>query len=252
MHEIERLLEKLDSVRPYRPSAPKTVYEAFLEKSFTYGLATAMVPFAVLCLLAMWHKLYSPLSSGWVTVALWSGPIAQGIALLSFAAPMLMMARTIFSWRDDNRSYRKGEIEHDHLQASSLMEEPANKLELAKQRLELKIKRQERRLGLFMEADAKKTALFSLISLSYAFGNSVTHSDWSKLTATSFTSPLIDQIFVFGMIALLMVSISAIAIKIIANRDTYRIEIIELALSLKNLKPSRQVKRIYRRTSAST
>ncbi|MGZ9670025.1 hypothetical protein ACXX9E_29270 [Pseudomonas sp. GNP014] len=125
-------MEKLDSVRPYRPSAPKTVYEAFLEKSFTYGLATAMVPFAVLCLLANVAQTLFTLLSGWVTVALWSGPIAQGIALLSFAAPMLMMARTIFSWQNDNRSYRKGEkIQHDHLQASSLMEEPANKLELA-------------------------------------------------------------------------------------------------------------------------
>lgn len=104
-------------------------------------------------------------------------------------------------------------------------------LKSAKNYLELKIKRLERRLGYFIEADGKKIAAFSLLVLNFTLGNMLTQGNWSSLFSTNLDSPLSTKVVTIMIAFLFLISISAMCIRFITNRDAYRIELIELSLA---------------------
>lgn len=231
MQNLKTLLNTLEPMRPYRPRKALTKLELLLDRISKYGIIAASAPFLVLILLAVWHKLIFQLSTGWVTVAVWSALLSQLIATLSLLCPPILMACSVWMWKERSRLLRDGEIDHDHGFAAQLNQYPIEDLKSAKHFLELKIKRLERRLGYFIEADGKKFAAFSLLILNFALGNMLTNGNWSSLFSTNLDSPASTKIVTLFMAFLFAISISAMCARFITNRDSYRIELIELSLA---------------------
>jgi hypothetical protein len=231
MQNLKILLNALEAMKPYRPRQALTKFELVVDRVSKYGIIAASVPFFLLILLAGWHKLVSQLSSGWVSVAVWSAVLSQLIATLSLICPPVLMVCSIWMWRERSRILRDAEIDHDQALAAQLRCYEAVDLKSAKHHLELKIKRLERRLGYFIEADGKKFAVFSLLILNFTLGNMLTQGNWSSLFSTSLDSPASTKIVTILMAFLFSISIGAMCVRFITNRDTYRIELIEISLA---------------------
>ncbi|MEE5061386.1 hypothetical protein V2J93_21595 [Pseudomonas alliivorans] len=235
MQNLKILLNTLEAMKPYRPRQALTKFELVVDRVSKYGIIAASVPFFLLILLAGWHKLVSQLSSGWVSLAVWSAVLSQLIATLSLICPPVLMVCSIWMWRERSRILRDAEIDHDQAFAAQLRCYEAVDLKSAKHHLELKIKRLERRLGYFIEADGKKFAVFSLLILNFTLGNMLTQGNWSSLFSTSLDSPASTKIVTILMAFLFAVSIGAMCVRFITNRDTYRIELIEISLANRGL-----------------
>jgi hypothetical protein len=235
MQNLKALLNTLEGMKSYRPRKALTKIEAILDRISKYGIMAATVPFSVLIALALWHKFISKLSDGWVEVALWSAGLSQLVAALSLLCPPVVMVCSIWMWKERSRILRDAEIDHDQHFAAQLRRYDVKHLKRAKHHLELKIKRLERRLGYFIEADGKKFAVFSLLILNFTIGNMLLQGNWSSLFSTSMDSPISTQIVTILMGFVFAISISAMCVRIITNRDTYRIELIELSLASRDL-----------------
>lgn len=231
MQNLKMLLNALEAMKPYRPRQALTKFELVVDRVSKYGIIAASVPFFLLILLAGWHKLVFQLSSGWVSVAVWSAVLSQLIATLSLICPPVLMVCSIWMWRERSRILRDAEIDHDQALAAQLKCYEAVDLKSAKHHLELKIKRLERRLGYFIEADGKKFAVFSLLILNFTLGNMLTQGNWSSLFSTGLDSPASTKIVTILMAFLFSISIGAMCVRFITNRDTYRIELIEISLA---------------------
>lgn len=235
MQNLKTLLNTLEAMKPYRPRKALTRFELVVDRVSKYGIIAASVPFFVLILLAIWHKLIFQLSSGWVTLAVWSALLSQLIATLSLLCPPILMVCSIWMWKERSRILRDAEIDHDQDFVAQLKCYEMGDLKSAKHHLELKIKRLERRLGYFIEADGKKFAVFSLLILNFMLGNMLTQGNWSSLFSTNLDSPASTKIVTILMAFLFAVSIGAMCVRVITNRDAYRIELIELSLASSSL-----------------
>ncbi|KTB82562.1 hypothetical protein [Pseudomonas syringae] len=231
MQDLKTVLDVLETMKPYRPRAALTKFESVVDRISKYGIMTAAVPFFLLVLLALWHKLIFTLSEGWVTLAIWSAMLSQLIATLSLLCPPVLMVFSIWMWKERSRILRDAEIDHDQHHTIQLRQYEVKSLKSAKNYLELKIKRLERRLGYFIEADGKKIAAFSLLVLNFTLGNMLTQGNWSSLFSTNLDSPLSTKVVTIMIAFLFLISISAMCIRFITNRDAYRIELIELSLA---------------------
>lgn len=231
MQNLKALLNTLEAMKPYRPRTALTKFELIVDRISKYGIIAASVPFFVLILLAIWHKLIFPLSTGWITLAGWSAVMSQLIATMSLLCPPILMVCGIWMWKERSRILRDAEIDHDQVLVAQMRCYEVDDLKSAKHFLELKIKRLERRLGYFIEADGKKFAVFSLLILNYTVGNMLTQGNWSSLFSTSLDSPASTKIVTVLMAFLLSISIGAMCARFITNRDAYRIELIELSLA---------------------
>ncbi|EGH45736.1 hypothetical protein PSYPI_26884 [Pseudomonas syringae pv. pisi str. 1704B] len=105
----------------------------------------------------------------------------------------------------------------------------------AKRYLELKIERLERRLGYFTETDGKKIDVFSLLILNFTLGNMLTQGNWLSLFSKSLESPASTKIVTILIAFLFVISIGAMCVRFITNRDTYRIELIDISLANRDL-----------------
>ncbi|KPW47360.1 hypothetical protein ALO95_200291 [Pseudomonas syringae pv. antirrhini] len=235
MQNLKALLNTLEGMKSYRPRKALTKIEAILDRISKYGIMAATVPFSVLIALALWHKFISKLSDGWVDVAIWSAGLSQLVAGLSLLCPPVVMVCSIWMWKERSRILRDAEIDHDQNFAAQLRGYDVKHLKRAKHHLELKIRRLERRLGYFIEADGKKFAAFSLLILNFTVGNMLLQGNWSSLFSTSLDSPISTQIVTILMGFVFAISISAMCVRFITNRDTYRIELIELSLASRDL-----------------
>lgn len=231
MQNLKALLNTLEGMKSYRPRKALTKLEAVVDRISKYGIIAATVPFSVLIILALWHKFISKLSGGWVELALWSAGLSQLVATLSLLCPPIVMLCNVWMWKERTRVLRDAEIDHDQHLAAQLKRYDAKYLRSAKYHLELKIKRLERRLGYFIEADGKKIAAFSLLILNFALGNMLLQGNWSSLFSTNFDSPISTQIVTILMGFIFAISLGAMCVRFITNRDTYRIELIELSLA---------------------
>lgn len=231
MQNLKILLNALEAMKPYRPRQALTRFELVVDRVSKYGIIAASVPFIVLILLAFWHKLIFKLAGGWVTLALWSAGLSQLIATLSLLFPPILMLCSVWMWKERSRILRDAEIDHDQHFAAQLGRYEAKHLKSAKHYLELKVKRLERRLGYFIEADGKKFAAFSLLILNFTLGNMLLQGNWSSLFSSSLDSPISTQIVTILMGFVFAISIGAMCVRFITNRDAYRIELIELSLA---------------------
>lgn len=230
MEKLKQLLNVLESMKSYRPRKGFNRFEVAIERCWRYGLIAAAVPFGILCGLAGWHNI-SALAQGWVTMAIWCAILSQVIAALSLLCPPLLLICNVWFWKENARALRDAELDHDLRLVNQLGRHGTSELMKAKHHLELKTKRLERRMGYFIDADAKKFAIFSLLILNYTIGNMLSHGNWQVLFSASSESPVSTQIVTIMMAFLFGVSIGAIFARVITNRDAYRIELIELALA---------------------
>ena len=230
MQHLKDVLNTLETLKPYRPPASLTKLERVMERISRYGLIASAVPFTVLAILAAWHKWIAHLSGAWITVALASAALSQLLALLSLLCPPVLLICTVWMWKERSRLLRDGEIDHEQAQLAQLERFDATDLQAAKLHLEVKIKRLERRLGYFIDADGKKMAAFSLLVLNFTVGNIFMKGDWSSVLATDFNSPVSSQIVMMLLALLLGVSIGAMCVRFITNRESYRIELLDAAL----------------------
>jgi len=205
MQHLKDVLNTLETLKPYRPPASLTKLERVMERISRYGLIASAVPFTVLAILAAWHKWIAHLSGAWITVALASAALSQLLALLSLLCPPVLLICTVWMWKERSRLLRDGEIDHEQAQL-------------------------ERRLGYFIDADGKKMAAFSLLVLNFTVGNIFMKGDWSSVLATDFNSPVSSQIVMMLLALLLGVSIGAMCVRFITNRESYRIELLDAAL----------------------
>ncbi|AWA38481.1 hypothetical protein DBV33_07710 [Pseudomonas fluorescens] len=235
MQNLKAILNTLEGMKSYRPRKALTKFEAVVDRISKYGIVAATVPFSVLIILALWHKFISKLSGGWVELALWSAGLSQFVATLSLLCPPIIMLCSVWMWKERSRILRDAEIDHDQSFAAQLRRYDVKHLKSAKYYLELKIKRLERRLGYFIEADGKKFAAFSLLILNFTLGNMLLQGNWSSLLSTSLDSPISTQIVTILMGFVFAISIGAMCVRFITNRDTYRIELIELSLASRDL-----------------
>lgn len=235
MQNLKIVLDTLEAMKPYRPRHALTKFELVVDRVSKYGIIAASVPFFLLALLAIWHKFVSQLSSGWVSLAVWSAVLSQLIATLSLICPPILMVCSIWMWRERSRILRDAEIDHDQAFVAQLRCYDAVDLKSAKRYLELKIKRLERRLGYFIEADGKKFAVFSLLILNFTLGNMLTQGNWSSLFSANLDSPASTKIVTILIAFLFAISIGAMCVRFITNRDTYRIELIEISLANRDL-----------------
>lgn len=235
MPDLKKLLDVLDGMKSYRPRGALTNFERVVNKGWKYGMQAAAVPFTILCLLAIWHKVVFPLSGEWITLALWSAVVSQLIAALTLLCPPLLMVGAIWLWKEHARALRDAEIDHDSQLVALLLAYESDELKAAKQYLEIKTRRLERRLGYFIEADGKKFALFSLLVLNFILGNMLTHGDWTLLFTGALADSVSTKIVMVVMGLAFAVSVSAMIARFVTDRDAYRIEIIELSLASRSL-----------------
>lgn len=231
MYRLDQILRELDRCEPYKPSTITTRRERFINRLSGWLLLFSGAFFLLLLGLALWCGFHPPGQK-----ILW---LAQAVyilctlsAIIALFLPALYGLFQMLRWKKEAMVELIYEIDHDETAAARLSPYSRQELEYAQFWLRQKITRLLVRVG---SVFGDKTALIAIVGLAYSVIKGLGGPDklfamFNKGIASA------EGIVIQGLALLLGISLGALMLKKMASYYTGKLEIVELALKIQELK----------------
>lgn len=230
-HEERSMLGILANAKAYKPASHKFGFEKRIQV-LNYALLIASgALLAALVSMASLHIFIFPFNPIFKNIAIVVGLLSQFFALASLLCPIIVVVWHICKWKDVEIKNLTGELQHDRSFALMLARFDRKHLEDIRSFLFAKLSRVERRVGLLFGTNAAAFSILAMVlSIAGTFGKDKVIS---YFYATNYFFEFPNILVIIGLSAFLGISLGALVSKGMAARYAYHIEIIELALRMK-------------------
>jgi len=231
MYRLDQILHELDGYEPYKPSTTATRRERLINKLSGRLLIFSVILFALLLILALWCGFHRPGKK-----ILWLAEVIYFLctlsAIIALFLPALYGLCQLLRWKKEAMTELIYEIDHDETAAGRLSIYSSQELEYAQFWLRQKINRLMVRVGSIF---GDKTALIAIIGLAYSAIKGLGGPDklfaiFNKGIASA------EQVVIYGLALLLGISLGALMLKNMAAYYTGKLEVVELALKIQEIK----------------
>ncbi|WP_110691002.1 hypothetical protein [Salinicola endophyticus] len=231
MGEAIKLLEVLDRLARYRPSAHRAPFERRVNRCANGALVAGGVLVALLGGLLIVHLTLGPLPAAFRWVALGLGLLAQLVSLVPLCVPILLAGRLLVGWRRIALTDLSREFRHDRAAVDRLAGFSPATLAYVQRWLEIKVRRLDRRVTLFFGSPTAGISLCllaaSAIEALGGFGvlSVVASADieWTRSGAMQLAA-------LVAVCLLLGLSLGAMGQRWLAARYAFQAELVGLAL----------------------